>query len=93
MMDMKSLETLKSDIYNRMNEISNFVIDSSKILNEDDTYNCEEVDAYLERTKKKNYMKAACMRLIKLYLNRKYGAWSFHVKDYSFYVNDFKKFG
>lgn len=90
---MKSLETLKNDIYERLNEISEFVVDSSKILNEDDTYNYDELTAYFARNKKKNYMKAACMRLIKLYLNRKYGEWSFCLKDYSVYVNDFKKFG
>ena len=90
---MKSLEDFKNDIYERMNEISNFVIDSSKILNEDDTYNYDELNAYFARNKKKNYMKAACMRLIKIYLIRKYGEWSFRLKDYLVYVNDFKKFG
>lgn len=90
---MKSLETLKNDIYERMNEISNFVVDSSKILNEDDSYNYDELNAYFARNKKKSYMKASCMRLIKIYLTRKYSEWSFCSKDYSGYVNDFKKFG
>lgn len=90
---MKSLETLKNDIYERINEISNFAIDSSKILNEDDTYNYDELTAYLCRNKEKSYMKAACMRLIRMYLNRKYGGWSFCMKDYSEYVDSFKKFG
>ena len=92
-MVMKSLESLKNDIYARINEISEFVVDSSKILNEDDTYNCDELDAYFARNKKKRYMKVSCMRLIKIYLNRKYGEWSFRLKDYIVYVNDFKKFG
>lgn len=90
---MKSLENLKKDIYERINEISNFATDSSKILNEDDTYNYDELNAYLTRHKKKSYMKAACMRLIKIYLNRMYGSWSFCVKDYFGFVNDFKNFG
>jgi len=90
---MKSLENLKNDIYERINEISNFAVDSSKIFNEDDTYNYGELNAYLARSKKKNYMRAACMRLIKMYLNRKYGEWSFCLKEYFVYVNDFKKFG
>lgn len=90
---MKSLESLKNDIYNRINEIANFAVDSSKILDEDDSYNYDELSAYLARNKKKSYMKAACMRLIKLYLTRKYGEWSFCLKDFAVYVNDFKKFG
>lgn len=90
---MKSLEKLKNDIYERINEISNFVVDSSKILNEDDTYNYDEVGAYFARNKKKCSMKSACMRLINIYLNRKYGEWSFRLKDYFVYVNDFKTFG
>lgn len=90
---MKSLEDLKNDIYERMNEISNFVVDSSKILNEDGTYDYDELDAYLARNKKRNYMKAACMRLIRIYLTRKYGEWSFRLKDYLVYVDDFKKIG
>ena len=89
---MKSLENLKNDIYERINEISNFVIDSSKILNEDDSYNEDELNAYFARSKKKVYMKSACMRLIKMYLNRKYGEWPFCLKDYSVYVDDFKNF-
>lgn len=92
-MVMKSLENLKDDIYDRINEISNFVVDSSRILNEDDTYNYEELNSYLERNKKKRYMKVACMSLIKIYLNRKYGEWSLSAKDYSVYVDDFKRFG
>lgn len=38
-------------------------------------------------------MKAACMRMIKSYLDRMYDGWSFYAKDYLVYVNDFKKFG
>lgn len=90
---MKSLEILKNDIYVRMNEISDFVVDSSKVFNEDNTYNYDELNAYFARSKKKDYMKAACMRLIKLYLSRKYGEWSFCMKDYFVYVHDFEKFG
>lgn len=92
-MVMKSLEILKNDIYKRMNEISNFAVDSSNILNEDGTYDYDELNAYFARNKKRNYMKAACMRLIKIYLIRKYGEWSFCLKDYPVYVEDFKKFG
>lgn len=62
---MKSLEELKNSIYEKINEIRNFDTDGSKVFNEDETYNYEELDAYLERNKKKNYMKAACMRMIK----------------------------
>lgn len=90
---MKSLEELKNSIYEKINEIRNFDTDDSKILNADDTYNYEELDAYLERNKKKNYMKAACMRMIKNYLGRVYGGWEFCEKDYLIYVNDFKRFG
>ena len=90
---MKSLESLKNDIYNRINEISNFAVDSSKILNEDGSYNYDELNAYFARNKKKSYMKSACIRLIKMYLNRKYGEWSFCAKGYLAYVRDFKNFG
>ena len=86
---MKSLEELKNSIY----EIRNFDTDGSKVFNEDETYNYEELDAYLERNKKKNYMKAACMRMIKNYLDRMYDGWKFYEKDYLIYVNDFKRFG
>lgn len=65
---MKSLEELKNSIYEKINEIRNFDTDDSKVFNEDETYNYEELDAYLERNKKKNYMKAACMRMIKIIL-------------------------
>lgn len=37
----------------------------SKLFNEEGGYNYEELSAFLERNKKKNYMKAACMRMIK----------------------------
>ena len=90
---MKSLEELKNSIYEKINEIRNFDNDDSKIFNEDGTYNYDELDAYLERNKKKNYMKAACMRMIKNYLDRIYDGWTFYAKDYLAYVNDFKKFG
>ena len=46
-----------------------------------------------ETRKKKNYMKAACMRMIKNYLDRMYDGWKFYEKDYLIYVNDFKRFG
>jgi hypothetical protein len=90
---MKSLEELKNSIYEKINEIRNFDTDGSKVFNEDETYNYEELDAYLERNKKKNYMKAACMRMIKNYLDRMYDGWKFYEKDYLIYVNDFKRFG
>lgn len=90
---MKSLEELKNNIYEKINEIRNFDTDGSKVFNEDETYNYEELDAYLERNKKKNYMKAACMRMIKNYLDRMYDGWKFYEKDYLVYVNDFKRFG
>lgn len=90
---MKSLEELKNSIYEKINEIRNFDTDDSKVFNEDETYNYEELDAYLERNKKKNYMKAACMRMIKNYLDRMYDGWKFYEKDYFIYVNDFKRFG
>jgi len=90
---MKSFEELKNNIYEKINEIRNFDTDGSKVFNEDETYNYEELDAYLERNKKKNYMKAACMRMIKNYLDRMYDGWKFYEKDYLVYVNDFKRFG
>lgn len=90
---MKSLEELKNSIYEKINEIRNFDTDDSKVFNEDETYNYKELDAYLERNKKKNYMKAACMRMIKNYLDRMYDGWKFYEKDYLVYVNDFKRFG
>lgn len=49
---MKSLEELKNNIYEKINEIRNFDTDGSKVFNEDETYNYEELDAYLERNKK-----------------------------------------
>lgn len=90
---MKSLEELKNNIYEKINEIRNFDTDDSKVFNEDETYNYEELDAYLERNKKKNYMKAAYMRMIRNYLDRLYDGWKFYEKDYLVYVNDFKRFG
>lgn len=90
---MKSLEELKNNIYEKINEIRNFDTDDSKVFNEDETYNYEELDVYLERNKKKNYMKAACMRMIRNYLDRLYDGWKFYEKDYLVYVNDFKRFG
>ena len=90
---MKSIEELKSSIYERINEIRNFSNDDSKLFNEDGGYNYEELSSYLEREKKHNYMKAACMRMIKSYLDRMYNGWSFCKKDYLVYVNDFKRFG
>mgnify|MGYP006980311745 FL=1 len=90
---MKSLEELKNSIYEKINEIRNFSNDDSKLFNEEDGYNYEELNAFLERNKKKNYMKAACMRMIKNYLDRLYGGWKFYEKDYLVYVNDFKRFG
>lgn len=62
---MKSLEELKNSIYEKINEIRNFSNDDSKLFNEEGGYNYEELNAFLERNKKKNYMKAACMRMIK----------------------------
>lgn len=90
---MKSLEELKNSIYEKVNEIRNFSNDDSKLFNEEGGYNYEELNAFLERNKKKNYMKAACMRMIKNYLGRLYGGWKFCEKDYLAYVNDFKRFG
>lgn len=90
---MKSLEELKNSIYEKINEIRNFSNDDSKLFNKEDGYNYEELNAFLERNKKKNYMKAACMRMIKNYLDRLYGGWKFYEKDYLVYVNDFKRFG
>ena len=90
---MKSLEELKNSIYEKINEIRNFSNDDSKLFNEEGGYNYEELSAFLERNKKKNYMKAACMRMIKNYLDRLYDGWKFYEKDYLVYVNDFKKFG
>ena len=90
---MKSIEELKNSIYEKINEIRNFSNDDSKLFNEEDGYNYEELSAFLERNKKKNYMKAACMRMIKSYLERLYDGWKFYEKDYLVYVNDFKRFG
>ena len=90
---MKSLEELKNSIYKKINEIGNFSDDDSKLFNEEGGYNYEELNAFLERNKKKNYVKAACMRMIKNYLDGLYGGWKFYEKDYLVYVNDFKKFG
>jgi hypothetical protein len=90
---MKSLEELKNSIYEKINEIRNFSNDNSKLFNEEGGYNYEELSAFLERNKKKNYMKAACMRMIKNYLDRLYDGWKFYEKDYLVYVNDFKRFG
>lgn len=90
---MKSIEELKSGICDRINEIRNFSNDDSKLFNEDGNYNYEELDAFLSRNKKKNYMKAACMRTIKNYLDRLYDGWKFYEKDHLVYANDFKRFG
>ena len=90
---MKSLEELKNSIYEKINEIRNFSNNDSKLFNEEGGYNYEELSAFLERNKKKNYMKAACMRMIKNYLDRLYDGWKFYEKDYLVYVNDFKRFG
>jgi hypothetical protein len=90
---MKSLEELKNSIYEKINEIRDFNNDDSKMFNEDGSYNYDELDAFLKRHKKKNYMKAACMRMIKNYLDRLYDGWKFYEKDYLVYVNDFKRFG
>ena len=90
---MKAIDELKNSIYAKINEIRNFDTEGSKVFNEDGTYNYEELDAYLERNKKKNYMKTACMRMIKNYLDRVYDGWKFYEKDYLVYVNDFKRFG
>lgn len=90
---MKSLEELKNSIYEKINEIRNFSNDDSKLFDEEGGYDYEELNAFLERNKKKNYMKAACMRMIKNYLGRMYDGWKFYEKDYLVYVNDFKRFG
>lgn len=90
---MKSLEELKNSIYEKVNEIRNFSNDDSKLFNEEGGYNYEELNAFLERNKKQNYMKAACMRMIKNYLDRMYDGWEFSERDYLVYVNDFKRFG
>lgn len=90
---MKSLEELKNSIYEKINEIRNFSNDDSKLFNKEGGYNYEELNAFLERNKKNNYMKAACMRMIKNYLGRIYDGWEFYEKDYLAYVDDFKRFG
>lgn len=90
---MKSLEELKNSIYEKMNEIRNFSNDDSKLFTEEGDYNYEELSAYLERNKKKNYMQAACMRMIKNYLDRLYNGWEFYEKDYLAYADAFKRFG
>lgn len=90
---MKSLDELKNGIYEKINEIRNFSNDDSKLFNEEGDYDYEELNAFLERNRKKNYMKAACMRMIRSYLDRLYDGWEFCEKDYSVYVNDFKRFG
>lgn len=90
---MKSLEELRNSIYEKINEIRNFSNDDSKLSNEEGGYNYEELSAFLERNKKKNYMKAACMRMIKNCLDRLHDGWKFYEKDYLVYVNDFKRFG
>ena len=90
---MKSLEELKNSLYEKINEIRNFSNDDSKLFNKEGGYNYEELSAFLERNKKKNYMKAACMRMIRSYLDRLYGGWKFYEKDYLVYVNGFKRFG
>lgn len=90
---MKSLEELKNSVYEKINEIRNFSNDDSKLLNEEGGYNYEELNAFLERNKKKNYMKAAYMRMIKNYLDRFHDGWKLYEKDYLVYANDFKRFG
>lgn len=90
---MKSIEELKSSICEKINEIGNFSNDDSNLFNEESGYNYAELSSYLEREKKHNYMKAACMRMIKSYLGRLYDGWEFSEKNYLVYVNDFKKFG
>lgn len=90
---MKSLEELKNSIYEKINEIGNFDIDGSKVFNGDGTYNYDELDAYVKRSKEKNYMRGACMRMIKNYLDRLYDGWAFSERDYWVYMNDFKRFG
>ena len=90
---MKSLEELKNSIYEKINEIRDFDTDDSKVFNEDGTYNYDELDAYLKRFKEKNYMRGACMRMIKNYLGRLYGGWEFSERDYWVYKNDFRRFG
>lgn len=99
MMFMKSLEELKNNIYLKIAEIRNFDIDDSKIFNDDDSYNREELSVFLAMHKKKRYMKSSCMRMIRNYLNRKYAGWQFSTErqfsedSFLSYVNDFKRFG
>lgn len=90
---MKSLEELKNSIYGKINGIRNFSSDDSKLFNEEDGYNYEGLNAFPERDKKRNRMKAACMRMVKNYPGRLYGGWKFYGKDYLVYANDFKRFG
>lgn len=90
---MKNLTELKNSIYEKIDEIRTFDVDDSKIFNEDGTYNWDELNIYLEKSKKKNYMKGACMRMIKKYMDRIYDGWIFSEKDYFNYVSEFKKFG
>lgn len=90
---MKTLKEQRDSIYNKIQEIESMILDDNKIFNEDDSYNFDELNKYLESSKKKNYAKAACMRMIKKFMDELYDGWTFQDKSYFVYVSEFKKFG
>lgn len=90
---MKSLEELRNSIYGKTNETGNFGSGDSKLSNGEGGYNYEESNAFPERNKKKNRMKAACMRMIENYPDGMHDGWKFYGKDYSAYADDLKGFG
>lgn len=90
---MKSLKEQRDAIYSKIQEIESMRPDNSKVFNENDSYNFEELNKYLEAVKKVNYAKAACMRMIKKFMDGVYNGWIFSEKSYFVYVSDFKKFG
>ena len=79
---MKTLEELRTAIYNKIEEINSMV----------GAYNPEKLEEYLEASKKKNYARATCMRMISNLMKRIYGEWTFRDKNYSTYVHEFKRF-
>lgn len=89
---MKTLEELRTAIYNKIEEINSMNISDIEIFNEDETYNFGKLNEYLEASKKKNYARATCMRMISNLMKRIYGEWTFRDKNYSTYVHEFKKF-
>ena len=89
---MKTLEELRTAIYNKIEEINSMVISDIEFLDEDGAYNPEKLEEYLEASKKKNYARATCMRMNSNLMKRIYGEWTFRDKNYSTYVYEFRRF-